>query len=107
MKKNFALSTIACLFVCTSLIAADYQKSTSKTQTKGTTKKADTICGENCLCTKLTEEEVKSIVEFVKQQKERQAAMEKFRQQNPNAQFGNFRGRGNAQPKTKNQVSPD
>jgi len=55
-------------------------------------------CGENCLCTKLTEQEVKDILTFIQQQKERQAQMERFRQQNPNGQippngFGGFRGR--------------
>ena len=52
-------------------------------------------CGENCLCTKLTEQEVKDILTFIQQQKERQAQFEKFRQQNPNGQFppGGFRGR--------------
>jgi hypothetical protein len=50
-------------------------------------------------------------LDLIKQQKERQAAMEKFRQQNPNAQFGgpsNFRGRGqqNARP-SQNQQRPD
>ena len=55
-------------------------------------------CGENCLCTKLTEQEVKDILTFIQQQKDRQAQMEKFRQQNPNMQFppggfGGFRGR--------------
>jgi hypothetical protein len=52
-------------------------------------------CGENCLCTKLTEVQVKEILDFIKQQKERQAQFERFRQQNPNGQFppGGFRGR--------------
>ena len=51
-------------------------------------------CGENCLCTKLTEAQVKEILDFIKAQKERQAQFERFRQQNPN---GGFRGR--PQPK--------
>lgn len=46
-------------------------------------------CGENCLCTKLSEKEVKEILSFIAQQKERQAQFERFRQQNPNG----FRGR--------------
>lgn len=52
-------------------------------------------CGENCLCTKLTENQIKEILDFIKQQKERQAQFERFRQQNPNGQFppGGFRGR--------------
>ena len=47
-------------------------------------------CGENCLCTKISEKEVKEILSFIAQQKERQAQFERFRQQNPN---GGFRGR--------------
>lgn len=70
-------------------------------QTKAKTKSKSTEkieCGENCLCTKLTEQEVKDILTFIQQQKERQAQMERFRQQNPNGQippngFGGFRGR--------------
>jgi hypothetical protein len=83
--------------------------SQAKSKTKSADKKIE--CGENCLCTKLSEQEIKDILDLIKQQKERQAAMEKFRQRNPNAQFGgpsNFRGRGqqNARP-SQNQQRPD
>ena len=86
--------------------------SIAKSKTKSADKKVE--CGENCLCTKLSEQEIKDILDLIKQQKERQAAMEKFRQQNPNSQFGglggpgNFRGRGqqNARP-SQNQQRPD
>lgn len=66
-------------------------------------------CGENCLCTKLTEQEVKDILTFIQQQKDRQAQMEKFRQQNPNMQFppggfGGFRGRPQGKPAQPNGV---
>ena len=57
-------------------------------------------CGENCLCTQLTEQEVKDLKEFIKQQKERQLQMERFRQQNPNGPpFGFGRNRQQTQPK--------
>ena len=40
--------------------------------------------------TKLTEQEVKDILTFIQQQKERQAQFERFRQQNPNGQMVAF-----------------
>ena len=83
--------------------------SQAKSKTKSADKKVE--CGENCLCTKLSEQEIKDILDLIKQQKERQAAMEKFRQQNPNAQFGGpsgFRGRGQQNGRTpQNQQLPD
>ena len=83
--------------------------SQAKSKTKSADKKVE--CGENCLCTKLSEQEIKDILDLIKQQKERQAAMEKFRQQNPNAQFGGpsgFRGRGQQNGRTpQKQQLPD
>ena len=70
--------------------------SQAKAKARAAEKKSD--CCDNCICSQLTEQEIKDIKELIKQQKERQAQMERFRQQNPNGQFppgnfGGFRGR--------------
>lgn len=84
---------------------APQQSAQARAKAKAAEKKEEKIeCGENCLCTKLKEEDIKNILTFIQQQKERQAQFEKFRQQNPNGGFGggNFRGR----PQSKQQQNP-
>lgn len=84
---------------------APQQSAQARAKAKAAEKKEEKIeCGENCLCTKLKEEEVKDILAFIKLQKERQAQMERFRQQNPNGFPPNFGGGGfRGRPQGKQQ----
>lgn len=93
---------------------APQQSAQARAKAKAAEKKEEKIeCGENCLCTKLKEEDVKNILAFIQQQKERQAQFEKFRQQNPNGGFppnfggGNFRGRPQGKQQQSNNVGVD
>lgn len=91
--------------IITTLVLSQMQPVAFTPQSKSVKSKVEKIqCGENCLCTKLKPDEIKSLIDFISQQKERQANMERFRQQNPNFGQGFRNGRNVPQQK---QNMPD